>query len=151
MLRDYQILVLFGKWGSGKRTLANQIASKLAIEGLNIRVVRHFISIPDDLASTCSTVLILEDPIKFQYTDLHNAEIFDCLLQLKANAEKTNCFQVVVFHCEDIEQTEILIKGAKRNMDDLFPKIFRISFSTYQLTEIVKINGKTVSLNSLKK
>ena len=109
------------------------------------------ISLPDDLASTCSSVLILEDPIKFQYTDTHNAKIFDCLQQLRANAKETNCFQLVVFHCDDIKQTEKLIKDAKRNIDDLFPKIFPISLSTKQLKQIVQIYGKTDSSNFFEK
>nr|XP_022300183.1 uncharacterized protein LOC111108520 [Crassostrea virginica] len=90
-LREHKTLALYGKWGNGQRTLAKQIALKFAKEeNLNIRVVRNMIVIPEDLASTRSTVLILNDPIKTQYTDEHNHEILRVLQQLRANAEENN-------------------------------------------------------------
>ena len=154
-LRDRQTLVLFGKWGSGKRTLAKQIASKLAIEeGLKIKVVRHFVSISDDLASTCSTILILDNPFKSLYTSSHNSDIFDFLFQLRANAKGKKCFLLILFHCDDIYETGILGLDAEiRNISKLFPKnlVVRISFPIETLTQIAQRKKDKISIENLRK
>ena len=68
-LRDLRTLALFGKQGGGKRTLEKQVNTGQ----------RAKIKDPDyltlvDLKSTRSTVLILDIPIKFLYTDDHNTD-----------------------------------------------------------------------------
>lgn len=152
-LRDRQTLVFFGKWGSGKRTLAKQIASKLAIEeGLKIKVVKHFLSIPDDLASTCSTILILDNPLKSLYTSSHNTEIFDFLFQLRANAKGKNCFLLILFHCDDIYETgKFGLDAEIRNISKLFPEVVRISFPIETLTQIAQRKKENISIENLRK
>ena len=136
-VRDLKTIALFGKWGSGKRTLAKQIALILAKEEkLMIKIFRDWLLLPEDLESTRSTVLIMDNPIKIQYTDRHNAEIFDCLLKLRA--KKNNCFLLALFHCYETDKTVELFVDAKRKIVDLFPKIFLISFSNEKLAEIAK-------------
>ena len=136
-LRDHKTIALFGKLGSGKRTLAKQIALILAKEEkLMIKIFRDWLLLPEDLESTRSTVLIMDNPIKIQYTDRHNAEIFDCLLKLRA--KKNNCFLLALFHCHGTDKTIELFVDAKRKIVDLFPKIFLISFSNEKLAEIAK-------------
>lgn len=136
-LRAHKTVALFGKWGSGKRTLAKQIALKLAKEEeLRIKIVRDWLLLPEDLESTRSTVFIMDNPVKSQYTDSHNTEIFDCLHKLRA--EKNNCFQLAVFHCYEIDKTIKLFVDAKRKIIDLFPKLFLVSFSKKEVEKIAK-------------
>ena len=91
-LREHKTVALFGKWGSGKRTLAKQVAIILAREkGLKIEIIRNLLFLPKGLESLRTTVLILDNPNKAQYTDSHNANIFDCLLKIRA--EKTTVFK----------------------------------------------------------
>ena len=149
ILRDHHTLVLFRKWGSGKRTLAKQISTKLAKEeGLKIRFFSHLISIPDDLASTCSTILIMVDPFRPQYTDEHNAEIFQCLLKLRANAKQNQNFLLILFHCDDMTVTEkVCLDPIGKKINQLFPKtlVRRISYSKEILTKIAQTKEENTS------
>ena len=149
ILRDHHTLVLFRKWGSGKRTFAKQISSKLAKEEeLNIRFVRHLISIPNDLASTCSTIFIVEDPFRPQYTDEHNAEIFECLFNLQANAKQNRNFLLILFHCDDMTVIEkVCLEPIGKKINELFPEtlVSRISFSREILTTIAQTIEENIS------
>ena len=149
ILRDHHTLVLLRKWGSGKRTLAKQISTKLAKEeGLMIRFFRHLISIPDDLASTFSTILIMEDPFRPQYTDEHSAEIFQCLLKLRANAKQNRNFLLILFHCDDMTVTEkVCLHPIGKKINQLFPKtlVRRISYSKEILTKIAQTKEENIS------
>ena len=107
-------------------------------ENLNIRVIRNMIVIPEDLASTRSTVLILNDPIKTQYTDEHNHEILRVLQQLRANAEESNGFQIAVFHCNDIRFIDGLYSNAKERSRNLYPKKVCVSLPTETMLEILQ-------------
>lgn len=145
-LREHKTAALFGKWGSGKRTLAKQVAIKLAREdGLNIKIFRDWLFLPKGLESSRTTVLILDNPIKAQHTGSHNANIFDCLLKIRA--EKNNCFQIVVFQCHESDRTEKIFNDAKRDIRDLCPKRFLISFSK----EIAEKKEKKISPDVLEK
>ena len=140
---------MFGKWGSGKRTFAKQIAIKLAREeGLKIEYFKNWFCLPTELATTRSTVLILDNPLKSQYSDIHNAEIFDCLRKLRT--EENNCFQLAVFHCQEGKTIDLLLE-ARRKIDELFPIRRLISFPAEQLTEIAKRKEKNISAEVLKK
>ena len=154
ILRDHHTLVLFRKWGSGKRTLAKQISSKLAKEeGLKIRFFRHLISIPDDIASTCSTILIVEDPFRPQYTDEHNAEIFECLLNLRANAKQNRNFLLILFHCDDMTVTEkVCLDPIGKKINQLFSEtlVRRISFSKEILTKISQTTDENISTEDIR-
>lgn len=151
-LCDHHTIALFGKWGSGKRTLAKHIALDFAKKkGLKIRIIKHLLLLSDSVPSLCSTVLILDNPIKAQYTDRHNADIYDCLLKMRANAEKNKCYQIVVSHCNDIEVTKKLFKDSGRVINKLCPKIFSISSPIKTLTEIAKMKGKNISPKVIRK
>lgn len=145
-LREHKTVALFGKWGSGKRTLAKQVAIKLAKEdGLKIEIIKDWLFLPKGLESSCTTVLILDNPIKAEHTGSHNANIFDCLLKIRA--KKNNCFQIVVIQCHDIDRIEKLFIDANRNINHLCPKGFLISFSK----EIAGKKENQISPNDLKK
>ena len=154
IFRDHHILVLFGKWGSGKRTLAKQISSKLAKEeGLKIKFFRHLISIPDDLASSCSTIPILENPFRPQYTDEHNSEIFECLLNLRANAKQNRNFLLILIHCDDMTVTEkVCLDPIGKKINQLFPEtlVSRISFSKERLTKISQTTDENISTEDIR-
>ena len=145
-LREYKTVAFFGKWGSGKRTLAKEVAIKLAKEdGLKIEIIKDWLFLPKGLESSRTTVLILDNPIKAEHTGSHNANIFDCLLKIRA--EKNNCFQIVVFQCHEYDRTEKLFIDAKRNIKHLCPKGFLISFSK----EIAGKKENQISPHDLKK
>lgn len=110
-----------------------------------------FLLISDILASMCSTVLVLDNPIKAQYTDRHNADIYDCLLKVRANAKKNKCYQIVVSHCNDIERTKKLFEGSGREISKLFPEILSISSPIKTLTKIAKMKGKIISPEVIRK
>lgn len=67
-------LALLGKFGSGRRTLANQIARRLQIiiPKLKIEVFHALGVIPSDLMSA---IIILPDLVKSLYTDKHTDNI----------------------------------------------------------------------------
>nr|XP_034319327.1 uncharacterized protein LOC117687192 [Crassostrea gigas] len=66
-----QTLAMFGKLGSGKRTLAAQVAIRIAKTNpaLKIKIVTERDTITEDLESGQSTILIIHDPLKTWYTD----------------------------------------------------------------------------------
>lgn len=57
---------MFGKLGSGKRTLAAQIAIRIAKKNpaLKLKIVTERETISEDLESMHSTILIIQDPVK---------------------------------------------------------------------------------------
>ena len=145
-LCEHKTVALFGKWGSGKRTLAKQVAIKLAREDeLKIEIIRDWLFLPEGLESSRTTVLILDNPIKAEHTGSHNANIFDCLLKIRA--EKNDCFQIVVFQCHENDRIAQLFIDAKRNIEHLCPKSVLISFSK----EIAEKKENQISSNDLKK
>ena len=151
-LHNHQSVAIFGKWGSGKKTLAKRIALEIAKEqGLNIRHVKHLMFIQEDLASTGSTVLILENPLKPQYTNHHNAEIFDCLHKFRANRNNSICFLIVLFHSQDSNNTKRLFSDAQREFKDLCPEEYSISSSTNLLIQFAEMKEKNISSEVIQK
>lgn len=57
---------MFGKLGSGKRTLSAQVAIRLAKKNrkLKIKIVREGGLRSEDLGSRQSTILVIHDPVK---------------------------------------------------------------------------------------
>lgn len=82
-------LAMYGKLGSGKRTLANQVAIRLAKKDtkLKIKIVRDREVLSKDLESIQSTILVIHDPIKIWYTTRKTEEIISCLLNICTNAK----------------------------------------------------------------
>lgn len=115
-------LAMFGKLGSGKRTLAAQVAIRLAKKDqtLKIKIVTERDIISEDLESMHSTILIIHDPVKTWYTDRYTEEIISILLRICTSAKnKDNNFYVIaIFHCNDWNLLQFGIK--KKTVETMF-------------------------------
>lgn len=78
-----QTLAMFGKLGSGKRTLAAQVAIRIAKTNpaLKLKIVTERDTITEDLESMHSTILIIHDPVKTWYTDRYTEEIISIFIK----------------------------------------------------------------------
>lgn len=140
---------MFGKLGSGKRTLAAQVAIRIAKTNLalKIKIVTERDTITEDLGSKQSTILIIHDPVKAWYTDRYTEEIISILLKLCTSAKnKDNNIQIIViFHCNDWKSLQF---GNKKNtMETMFPKrehIYGKKLSV-NLSKLVKDNQEDIS------
>lgn len=137
-----QTLAMFGNLGSGKRTLAAQVAIRLAKENpnLKIKIVTQRDTITKDLESRHSTILIIHDPLRTWYTDSFMENIISILLRMCMRAKnKGNAFYVIaIFHCHD---WNLLQFGKKKStMETILPKreyIYRKKFLV-KLSDMVK-------------
>lgn len=138
-------LAMFGKLGSGKRTLAAQVSIRLAKKypTLKIKIVTERDTISKDLESMYSTILIIHDPIKPWYTDGYTAEITRILLRICRSAKnKDNHFYVIaIFHCND------QFGEMKRTVETIFPKTETICGNkiSVKLTDMIKNNEEDIS------
>lgn len=115
---------MFGNLGSGKRTLAAQVAIRLAKKNtkLKIKIVTERDTITEDLESRHSTILIIHDPVKIWYTDRYTEEIISILLRIckSAKNKNNNLYIIVIFHCNDWNSLQF---GKKKNtMETMFPQ-----------------------------
>lgn len=107
---------MFGNLGSGKRTLAAQVAIRLAKENpnLKIKIVTQRDTITEDLESRHSTILIIHDPLRTWYTDSFMENIISILLRMCMRAKnKGNAFYVIAIFF--IVMIGIHFNLAKRN------------------------------------
>lgn len=104
---------MFGNLGSGKRTLAAQVAIRLAKKNpnLKIKIVTERDTITEDLESRHSTILIIHDPLRTWYTDSYTENIISVLLRICMRAKnKGNAFYVIaIFHCNDWNSLEMTL------------------------------------------
>lgn len=115
---------MFGKLGSGKRTLAAQVAIRIAKKNpaLKIKIVTERDTISENLVARHSTILIIHDPVKTWYTDRYTEEIISILSKIcKSAKNKNNKFYIIaVFHCND---WNLLQYGKKKiTVETIFPK-----------------------------
>lgn len=91
-LETSKMVAIFGKLGTGKRTLATQIAIRLAKKNQNyeIKIVGERDLISKNLSLMYPTILIIHDPVKTCYTVRYTEEIISCLLKICKNARKKN-------------------------------------------------------------
>lgn len=115
---------MFGKLGSGKRTLAAQVAIRIAKKNpaLKFKVVKERDTISDDLESRQSTILIIHDPLKTWYTDRYAEEIISTLSRICTSAKNKDkkFYIIVIFHCNDWNLLQFGKK--KKTMETIFPK-----------------------------
>lgn len=115
---------MFGNLGSGKRTLAAQVAIRIVKKNpeMKLKVVSEIDTITEDLESRHSTILIIHDPVKSWYTDKHTEYIISILLRICTSAKnKDNNFYVIaIFHCNDRNSHHFGKK--KKTIETLFPK-----------------------------
>lgn len=150
-LLQNKTLALHGSYGSGRRTLANQLAARLQTNRFNqelkIKVFKSFRGIPTcSLETLSSTILILPDLIKAWYTDTHIKDIIGFLENLRSDTEITDCFVIATLQYDDwVIMHE---KGVS-----LFQKSFPVITSIEKLREIVGNSGinSPISEEMLKK
>lgn len=144
-----QTLAMFGKLGSGKRTLAAQVAIRIAKTNpaLKLKIVTERDTITEDLESMHSTILIIHDPVKTWYTDRYTEEIISILLRICSSAKNknNNLYIIVIFYCNDWNSLQF---GKKKiTMARMFPKreaIYGKKFSV-KLSDRVKDNQEDIS------
>lgn len=140
---------MFGKLGSGKRTLAAQVAIRIAKKNpaLKLEIITERDTITEDLESRQSTILIIHDPLKTWYTDRYTKEIISILFKICTSAKNkdNNIYIIVVFHCNDWNSLQF---GNKKNtMETMFPKREPICGHklSVKLIEIAKDNHENIS------
>lgn len=156
-ISDYQdyletcgnMLAVFAKLGSGKRTLAAQIAIRLAKKDpkLKIKIVREGEDLSEDLASMQSTVLVIHNPVKTWFTSKHTDEIMSCLSKICMNAKKKNYYVISIFHCNDLESLKRLFRNYESLMEKLCSKRIQIRTTKQKLTEMA--NNTELDISNL--
>lgn len=141
---------MFGKLGSGKRTLAAQVAIRIAKKNpaLKLKIVTEGDTITEDLESRHSTILVIHDPVKSWYTDRYTEEIISILLKICTSAKNkdNNFYIIVVFHC-NCDWNSLQFGNKKNTMETMFPKrepIYGKKLSV-KLSEMVKDNHEDIS------
>lgn len=139
---------MIGKLGSGKRTLAAQVAIRIVKTNpaLKIKIVTERDTITEDLESRQSTILIIHNPVKSWYTDRYTEEIISILLKICTSAKKkdNNFYIIVVFHCNDWNSLQFGKK--KKTMETMFPKRQAVSGNkiSVKLIEMAKDNQENI-------
>lgn len=151
-LSKHKTLALLGKLGSGRRTVGNQIASRLRKINpkLKIVVLNAFRDIPKD--SIMSTIYVLPDLIKSWYTDKHTEEIIQFLQNICSDA-KNNCFIIATFQYDfwDNSNRESKSQSVQKNILTLFPKPFSVITEIERLREIAMNSENDISDEALKR
>lgn len=149
-----QTLAMFGKLGSGKRTLASQVAIRIAKKNpaLKIKIVRERDTISEDLESRHSTILVIQDPLKTWYTDRYTEEIISILSRICKSAKNkdNNLYIIAIFHCND--WNDLLQFGKKKKMmETIFPNRQAICGNkiSVKLIEMAKDNQENTFLKNL--
>lgn len=78
---------MFGKLGSGKWTLAAQIAIGQWKQEFENKMLREGDLLSVDLVSMQSTVLGIHNPVKSWFTSKHSNEIMSCLSKICTNTQ----------------------------------------------------------------
>lgn len=151
-LSKRKTLALLGKLGSGRRTVANQIASRLTQINpkLKIEVLNAFRDIPKD--TIMSTIYLLPDLIKSWYTDKHTEDIIQ-FLQNICSDEENNCFIIATFQYDywDYSNRESKSQRVHKNILTLFPKPFPVITEMERLREIAMNSENDISDEALKR
>lgn len=140
---------MFGKLGSGKRTLAAQIAIRIAKKNpaLKLEIITERDTITEDLESRQSTILIIHDPVKPWYTDRYKEEIVCSLSRICTSAKNKNkkFYIIAIFHCNDWNLLQFGNK--KKTMETMFPKRQAICGNkiSIKLLEMAKDNQENIS------
>lgn len=136
--------------GSGKRTLATQIAIQLATNDtkLKIKIVKEKNAKAEfeDLVSRHSTVIIIHEPLKPWYTARYTEEIMNYLSKLCTIAKTNKSYIIAIFHCKDWDLFKKHL-GDKNSakMERMFPKRKNICNDKNKKTEVAKLFKINVS------
>lgn len=140
-------LVMYGKLGSGKRTVAAQIALRLAKKdkNLKIKIVRDREVLSKDLEAINSTILVIHDPVKTWYTTRKTEEIISCLLNICTNAKEKKSYIIAIFHWNDWNSLKRQFGKKYATMEQVFPEKVPFCSRKENFTEIAKSNKIEIS------
>ncbi|XP_061177724.1 uncharacterized protein LOC133186506 [Saccostrea echinata] len=143
VLRNNKTLALIGKWGSGKRTLAVQIAlemEKVLNDKFKFKVIHNFDETCGPSISGLSqpTVIILPDLYKFWRTDQHSEDVINTLIRIRSITKDRKLYIVATFTENAWESFAEYFPN--KNVDDLFPRRMSINLSPKTLSEIGRKN-----------
>lgn len=146
-------LAFVGTPGSGKRTIAAQIAIRLAKKDpeLKIKIIRDRDIISKDLKSrqiSKPTIIILHNPVKSWITSKHTDEIIGCLLEICTNAKTTNSYIIAIFHYNNWDSFKLQIGNKSTTMEHIFPKRESICNDLRTLSAMAK--GKNIGNPSVR-
>uniref|UniRef100_A0A8W8MZN4 Uncharacterized protein n=1 Tax=Magallana gigas TaxID=29159 RepID=A0A8W8MZN4_MAGGI len=143
-------LALVGKLGSGKRTIASQIAIRLAKKDpkLKIKIVSESDVISEDLKTRHSTIMIIHNPVKTWFTSKYADEKIGCLLEICANAKTNNSYIIAIFHFSDWNSFKSQISNKYTTMEYIFPHRESICNKMQKLTEMAK--GKNIDISRVR-
>lgn len=136
--------------GSGKRTIASQIAIRLAKKDpkTKIKIVSDRDIIAKDFNSrqiNKSTIIIIHNPVKTWFISKHTDEIIGCLLEICTNAKTCNSYIIAIFHYNNWDSFKLQIGNKNTTMEYIFPERQNISSNMQKLTEMARSNNKDIS------
>lgn len=139
-------LALIGKLGSGKRTIASQIAIRLAKKDkkLKIKIVRDRDVISEGLKTRHSTFMIINNPFKTWFTSNHVDEMIGSLLEIYANAKINKSYIIAIFHYNDWNSFKSQIGDKIITMEYIFPHRESICNEIRKMTEMAKSKNKDI-------
>lgn len=145
--KNGKTLAMYGKLGSGKRTLAAQIAIRLAKKDTNlkIKIVRDREVLSKDLEAINSTILVIHNPVKTWYTTRKTEEIISCMLNICTNAKGKKSYIIAIFHYNDWKSLNRQFGKKNATIEQMFPKKTHICSRKQKLTEIAKNNKIDIS------
>ncbi|XP_055998084.1 uncharacterized protein LOC125683231 isoform X2 [Ostrea edulis] len=156
-LQKDRTLALIGEWGSGKRTLAVQIAlqvEKIEKKTFNFKVLQEF---QDDtrskieaLKSTDPTILLIPDLCRSWHTEHHMADIINCvrsglssntyIIATIRNAVYQSCTEYIRSSIDDLFTRRMLIKPSHRMLSKILDK-YNVHSTNPSRDYILKLNS----------
>lgn len=151
-LKRRNTLAMFGKFGSGKRTLAAQIAMRLAKKNwkLKIKIVRDGDVTSENFGSMHSTIIIIHNPIRTWFTSKHTDDIVDCLSRICLVAQKNTCYIIAIFHFDNWESFLMQIRENSTTIERMFPTKKHVCYSKEKLTKMALVKNKNISNQTAK-
>lgn len=154
-LSKHKTLALLGNLGSGRRTLANQIALRLRKNNSQLKIVgfNAFRFKPTDPETMLSTIIIVPDLIKNCFTDEHTNNTIKFLQKLHSDAEENNCFIIATFQNNIWNDSKFQSKNQSmyKNILSLFLKPFPVITEIERLRQIARNSECDISDEVLKR
>ncbi|XP_055998087.1 uncharacterized protein LOC125683232 isoform X2 [Ostrea edulis] len=156
LLKD-RTLALIGEWGSGKRTLAVQIAlqvEKIEKKTFNFKVLQEF---QDDtrskieaIESTNPTILFIPDLCRSWHTEHHMTDIINCvrsglssntyIIATIRNAVYQSCTEYICSSIDDVFTRRMLITPSHITLSKILDK-YNVHFTNPSRDDILKLKS----------
>ncbi|XP_048780149.2 uncharacterized protein LOC125683239 isoform X2 [Ostrea edulis] len=153
-LQKHRTLALTGEWGSGKRTLAVQIAlqvEKIEKKTFKFKVLQEF---DDDkrskleaIKTTDPTILLMPDLCRSWHTEHHTTNIMNCVRSIISsntyiiatirNAVYKSCTKHTRSSIDDVFTQSVFIRPTHETLSKI---VHKFNFTNDARTEILKLN-----------